>query len=181
MKHTAQLVDGWPQHPSQEAERPIPSLQKEILCQLRAAMKAESQGAFAGQLRIRPHPEDMSIWYICFQNLASSELKGSTILASLSFYTRHRSCTKWHRHFPEHGPQFAVLTPTGIFSPVQGSMNVCMPGLTVGSQNEWKAAWDGTPSKGSQVKVLRRTPYAACKEGDKIDSGEGLKVSTGGR
>ena len=35
-------------------------------------------------------------------------------------------------------------------------MNVCMPGLTVGSQNEWKAAWDGAPSKGSQVKVLRR-------------------------
>ena len=35
-------------------------------------------------------------------------------------------------------------------------MNVCMPGLTVGSQNEWKAAWDGSPSKGSQVKMLRR-------------------------
>lgn len=156
MKHAAQIVDGWPQHPSQEAEHPLPSLQKDILSQLRAAMKAESRGAFAGQLRIRPHPENMSIWYLCFQNLASPELEGSTVLASLSFYTRHRSCTKWHRHFPEHGPQFAVLTPTGIFSPVQGSMNVCMPGLTVGSQNEWKAAWDGTPSKGSQVKVLRR-------------------------
>jgi len=119
-------------------------------------MKAEVQGAFGGQLRIRPHPENMSIWYLCFQHLTSAELQGSTVLASLSFYTRHRSCAKWHRHFPEHGPQFAVLTPTGIFSPVQGTMNVCMPGLTVGSQNEWKAAWDGAPSKGSQVKVLRR-------------------------
>ena len=154
--HEAVVVDGWPQHPSQEQEQPPQDLARDISKQLHRCFKEQARGTFGTKLRIMPHPDNLSIWYCAFTDLESPALEGATVLASLSFYTRHRSCQKWHRHFPDHGPQFAVLTPTGIFSPRQGTMNVCMPGLTVGSQNEWRAAWDGAPSKGSQVKVLRR-------------------------
>ena len=94
LKHAAVVVGGWPRHPSQEGAKPIPSLQREIQSQLRAVVKEERRGAFGGQVRVRPHPDDMTIWYVVFENVASPALEGSTVLASLSFYTRHRSCEK---------------------------------------------------------------------------------------